>query len=484
MRPRFLMFSIILFSFFAINSVYADLTIAVDVSKSLTENTQTTVTVTVTNPPGSSQESSIVTSLSSSTSWFSVVTSCSTISSLSAGASGTSTCIIKPTSTGSDMTLIATSQSQGGTSGSGSTSGINVVSQSSSLTASISSDSSVGTSATFYIGVTATAPSANDVVNARSTISESGQCTVDTSYLPAQQSLGNITKGTSKSSLNWKLTSSSASGTCSVTVNVVSDVGGLASPSKSITVGTPSTGTSSSSTSSSGGGGGGDTTISTPKVSAGDKDAVITISSIAAKTESNFSIGSKELAVTAMKIKVTKAVTNVKITATKLDARPSRLVSDAPGVIQQYFEIAKVNISASDVEKVTVDFKVEKNWVEANKINESTLALHRYNDSNDRWEKLVTSKVSEDSVNSYYQATSSGLSVFAVAGEKKATAPSEQLPAEEKIPEKKPVELIKEVGKVTWKIILIILEVVVVVGILVYFKLKARRKLKTKKSHF
>lgn len=478
MRSQVLLFSLVVSFLLTVNSVFAAFTVSVDVSKSLTENEQATVTATVTNPSGSSTESNIVTTLSSGTSWFSVVTNCATIDSLSAGASRTVTCIIKPTSTGSGLTLTAASESQGGTTGSGSASGINVASQSSSLTASITSDSSVATSATFYVGVTVTAPSANDVVNARATISESGQCTVDTSYVAAQQNLQNITKGTSKSPTNWKLTSSSSSGTCTVTVNVVSDVGGSASPSKSITVGTSSTdGTGGTSGGSAGGGGGG--AASAIKVTIGDRDAVVKIPSIAANAESNFSIASPVLAVTGMKVKVVNTVTNVQITATKLDSRPGKVVSDAPGVVNQYLEIAKTNISDADVESVTIDFKVEKSWMETNNINADTIALHRYNEKNDQWSKLDTTKISEDSENISYRAASPGLSVFAITGESKSVAPGEILPTgEEPIAERPAVlEIIK---KDYWKIILVVAGFAIAVGGLVYFfKIKAiKRKIK------
>ncbi len=440
MKLKILFLSIVFF-LLVVNSVYAAFTVSVDVGKSLTENEQATVAVTVTNPAGASTESNIVTSLSSGTSWFTVVTACSTITSLSAGQSGAPTCIIKPTSTGSDLTLTASSESQGGTTGSGSASGINVASQSGTLTASISADSSVATSATFYVGVTVTAPSANDVANARATISESGQCTVDTSYVPATQTLGNITKGTSKSPTNWKLTSSSASGTCSVTVNVVSDVGGSASPSKSITVsgggGSEDSGSSGSSTSTGGGGGGGGggEAASKPNVTIGEKDAIITIPSIGARSQTNFSINSPVIAVTKMEIRTITAVKNVQITIKKVDARPANVVSDAAGIINQYLTIDNVNVSAGDIQKVIIDFKVEKNWININKINTNTVMLYRY-EKNDQWNKLNTTKFSEDTEKILYQAESPGLSIFVIAGESGAAI---ETPAE------KPEEASKEI---------------------------------------
>jgi len=251
-------------------------------------------------------------------------------------------------------------------------------------------------------------------------------------------------------------------------VNVVSDVGGSASPSKSITVGIPTTDSSGSSSSSGGSGGasgGGAGTAAKAKVLVGDKEAIVTIPSIAAKGEVNFSIVSQALVITEMKVKVVNTVSNVKITATKLDARPGTLVSDAPGVVNQYLSIDKVNISEADIEKVTMDFKVEKAWIESNKIDESTVSLYRY--ANDVWNKLETVKVSDDSASIYYQATSPGLSVFAVAGKSK-TAPQQ---GPEETPEKKKTvgEFVESIKEGKWKIFIIVGGIAILIVAVVYF---------------
>lgn len=488
MKSKILFFSILVFFLFVISSVYAGtLTVSVAnalTSKALTENEQVTVAVTVTNPSGT--ETDIITTLPSSNPWFSIVTACSTISTLSAGASGISTCIIKPTSTGTDLTLTAKSEPQSDSSkaGTDSTSGINVASQSSSLTASISGPSSVDTSATFYVGTTVAAPSANDVINAKATISRSvnSQCEIDETNVKASQNLINITKGTTKSVTNWKLTSSSASGTCSVTVNVVSDgvvsgiivanAGGSALLSKSITVGTPTTTTSAGTTATSAITGQSVLLTVTgksilAKVSTQEAKAVITIASIQAGSESNFSIDSPIIAITGMTVRTLTNVSNIEITVSKLAARPREVVSDAPGVVNQYLSVDKVNITTGDIEKVTMDFKVEKSWISANSINESTVKLYRY--FNDRWDKLDTTKTSENETNVYYRAVSPGLSVFAVAGEAKPIVAPTEKPGEKPV-----VEFVREITQSAWKIVLIVIVFVVVVIAVIYFNSKSK----------
>lgn len=156
-----------------------------------------------------------------------------------------------------------------------------------------------------------------------------------------------------------------------------------------------------------------------------EKEAVIDIPSIPAKGESNFSIDSKALVVTGMKIKAVNALSNVHVVVTKLDARPTELVSDAPGVVNQYIKIERnLTIADADIEKVTINFKLEKTWISANSINESTVALYRY--AGDKWNKLETAKTTEDGAYIYYEAVSPGLSVFAVSGESTLTKPAEE----------------------------------------------------------
>ncbi len=469
MKSKVLFLSILVSSLILVNISYATLTVSVSLpTKSLTENEQVTATVTVSNAQGSDTESNIVTSLSSSTSWFSEVAACSSISSLSGGASGTSTCIIKPTSTGSDLTLTATSQSQGGTTGSGSTSGINVASQSSSLTASTSGDSSVAASSIFYVGVTVTAPSANDVVNARATISESGKCTVDTSYVSATQTLGNITKGTSKSPTNWKLTAASSSGTCAVTVNIVSDSGGSASPSKSITVG----GGSGDTGGTSGSGITGYSVLLTvsgtgllPKVTTEKGRALITLPSIATGKFVAVDIKkTEELSFRKITVYAKNSVENVQVTVTKLADKPASVTQEITGRVYNYVQVDK-NISDININKTTIQFEVEKSWISSNNIDESTIALYRY-DSN-AWNKLESTKLSEDKDSISYEAISPGLSVFAISGEVTAgEQPSAEKPAEEK----KPVEeFVESVKRDTWKIALIITVVILATAASVYW---------------
>ena len=62
----------------------------------------------------------------------------------------------------------------------------------------------------------------------------------------------------------------------------------------------------------------------------------------------------------------------------------------------------------------TIVFTVEKSWITANNIDESSIALYRYSD--DTWHKLVTKKIAENANSLQFEAETPGFSPFAVTG--------------------------------------------------------------------
>jgi len=91
------------------------------------------------------------------------------------------------------------------------------------------------------------------------------------------------------------------------------------------------------------------------------------------------------------------------------------------GLVLKYLEIVPTNITDADVANVTINFQVEKSWVTTNNIDVETIALYRY--SNNSWNKLQTNKINETSTYLYFQSTSPGLSIFAIAGQKTKAFP-------------------------------------------------------------
>ncbi len=137
------------------------------------------------------------------------------------------------------------------------------------------------------------------------------------------------------------------------------------------------------------------------------------ISSIPANTNATFSYESQPI--TSINVEVNNAVSNTQITIVKQSTAPASVSIAAPGTTYAYFTITKSNIQDADVKAVKIRFKVERSWVTSNNVNVSTIALNRYADG--QWTKMPTTKLSEDNDYIYFEAETTGLSVFAVAGQ-------------------------------------------------------------------
>ena len=136
----------------------------------------------------------------------------------------------------------------------------------------------------------------------------------------------------------------------------------------------------------------------------------------------------EDMAITFLSIQVNNSVNNVRINIIKLPGKPAYVVHELKGKVYHYIEINKSDIRDEDINKTLIRFRVEKSWINANNINESTIALNRY--TADGWKRLPTIKISEDGENVYFEAEFSGLSLFAITGEEKVTVapPAKECP--------------------------------------------------------
>jgi PGF-pre-PGF domain-containing protein len=95
----------------------------------------------------------------------------------------------------------------------------------------------------------------------------------------------------------------------------------------------------------------------------------------------------------------------------------SALVDDpTPGNVYQNLNVWVGSAAFGDnkIEDAVVGFRVSKSWLEENGIDESGVALYRYNDG---WTKLPTVKTSEDDEYVYFEAETPGFSPFAISAE-------------------------------------------------------------------
>jgi len=83
----------------------------------------------------------------------------------------------------------------------------------------------------------------------------------------------------------------------------------------------------------------------------------------------------------------------------------------------QYFNITPKNFDNSKLENATIEFKVNKSWINKNNISEIYMA--RYENA---WNKLRTELMEETQQYNKYKAYTGKFSYFAIAGEKQAQA--------------------------------------------------------------
>ncbi len=77
-------------------------------------------------------------------------------------------------------------------------------------------------------------------------------------------------------------------------------------------------------------------------------------------------------------------------------------------------QVGEANFSSgeSNFKNATIEFRVEKSWIEENDINEDKIYLKRHSEG--KWNKLKTSEVREDTDYIYYEAETPGFSDFEI----------------------------------------------------------------------
>ncbi|MBN2368718.1 PGF-pre-PGF domain-containing protein [Candidatus Woesearchaeota archaeon] len=133
-------------------------------------------------------------------------------------------------------------------------------------------------------------------------------------------------------------------------------------------------------------------------------------------------VGKHTMSISSTKISFTQIVfRNSRDIATPVDmivqviSQPSEL-SKLKDEVFQYIKVDKTELTDSDVTDVTIKFRVDKTWLDANNIDEDNLALYRYSGY---WIKMSTDKKSSDSSYVYYEADCPGLSYFGISGTEK-----------------------------------------------------------------
>jgi PGF-pre-PGF domain-containing protein len=70
--------------------------------------------------------------------------------------------------------------------------------------------------------------------------------------------------------------------------------------------------------------------------------------------------------------------------------------------------------TSKNIDNPVIEFYVEKSWITANNIDETTITMNRYNSGN--WDRLTTTLITRDSEKLYFISNTSGFASFAVTG--------------------------------------------------------------------
>ncbi len=114
---------------------------------------------------------------------------------------------------------------------------------------------------------------------------------------------------------------------------------------------------------------------------------------------------------------------SIRLRESAVPAGASAPVPATTGSVYKYLELVKEFFTNDNITKASLDFKVEKSWINSNDVDKTTVSLYRYNDGSSSWEKLNTALIKEDNNYVYYEAETTKLSIFAIAGQKLESLP-------------------------------------------------------------
>lgn len=155
-----------------------------------------------------------------------------------------------------------------------------------------------------------------------------------------------------------------------------------------------------------GGGGGGQS-----------NEATVSISKILpGKTGTGKFLESQSPCIREIEVTVNKEIYSL-VLSVKYPSKKPYGTPDVQREVYKYVEIKKSpTIKDGDIDKVLISFKVEKEWLEENNIDGSSVHLARFNDS--LWIDLETRLTHEDDNHLFFSASSQGFSYFVITGEK------------------------------------------------------------------
>ncbi|WP_321430998.1 PGF-pre-PGF domain-containing protein [uncultured Methanolobus sp.] len=197
----------------------------------------------------------------------------------------------------------------------------------------------------------------------------------------------------------------------------------IAGDQKVTVVGQSSSSSSTSTSSSGGGGGGGGGTSGEAYENILKKDVETVFINKGSSVKYEFT--SDENSIDYVQFTGLKNSGKISTTIEVLNDRSTYVDSDAPGLVYQNMNIwvGKVGFATSDnIEDPVIGFSVEKSWMDDNGLTSDGISLYRYSD--DVWNKLETTVLSEDDTRVYFESTTPGFSPFAISAPRADVAES------------------------------------------------------------
>jgi PGF-pre-PGF domain-containing protein len=115
-----------------------------------------------------------------------------------------------------------------------------------------------------------------------------------------------------------------------------------------------------------------------------------------------------------------KTAGNVSIVVFKLSEKPAEVPQPPVHACAAFLYLDPMNLAPEDAE-VSISFRVSRNWVAQNEIDEATITLLRFYEN--AWQSLPTQLVGRNDKYLYFTARSPGLSLFAIGGLKRPAMP-------------------------------------------------------------
>lgn len=111
-------------------------------------------------------------------------------------------------------------------------------------------------------------------------------------------------------------------------------------------------------------------------------------------------------------INVNENLENIKVTFAKVDTTPTG--TEAPKQEEKVFKYIQISLSSGKekIKQANLKFKVEKSWLEQNKLDKNLVRLFRYTT---QWDELSTKISKEDTTYVYFEAITPGFSYFKIS---------------------------------------------------------------------